>query len=161
MVKKLLNSFDKLIGFFILSKPSSSKVWAFGLAFGASHYCHPSQEAEGLVSGLLKWGSTLFQLQACTLDVAFGGFTLWLFKSRGGGHLWPKIWTLGLAFGGFTQCPQEDSKLYILLSILSTFLSTLNKVRRSNPTAGTRLGRVYFKLVQLDLSCSLITFLVL
>ena len=75
-----------------------------------------------------------------TLGLAFGGFTLWPSKSRGHGSSWPKVWTLGLAFEGFTLCPAEGSTYYILLAIFSSFLSTLNKVWPLNPTA-SRLGR--------------------
>jgi hypothetical protein len=34
-------------------------------------------------------------------------------KERSGMLL--RVWTLGLAFGGFTLCPAEGSKYYILL----------------------------------------------
>jgi hypothetical protein len=37
-----------------------------------------------------------------TLGLAFGGFTLWPSKSRGPGNSWPKNWTLDLTFGSFT-----------------------------------------------------------
>jgi hypothetical protein len=32
------------------------------------------------------------------------------------------LWTLDLAFGGFTLCPGKVSNSYILLAILSSFL---------------------------------------
>jgi hypothetical protein len=50
------------------------------------------------------------------------------------------LWTLGLAFGVFTQGPTEGSNSYILLAISSMFLWTLNKVWPFNPTASW-LGR--------------------
>jgi hypothetical protein len=75
-----------------------------------------------------------------TLGLAFGGFTLWPFKSRGHGSSWPKLWTLGFAFGNFTMCLTKDSNSYVLLTISSPFLWTLNKVWPFNPTA-SRLGR--------------------
>jgi hypothetical protein len=50
------------------------------------------------------------------------------------------LWTLGLAFGGFTLYPAEGSNSYALLAIFSPFLWTLNKVWPFNPTA-SRLGR--------------------
>jgi hypothetical protein len=37
-----------------------------------------------------------------TLSLAFGGFTLWPSKLRGRGRLWPKVWTLDLALSGST-----------------------------------------------------------
>jgi hypothetical protein len=36
---------------------------------------------------------------------------------RGRGSSWPKVWTLGLTFGGFTLYPAEDSNSYILLTM--------------------------------------------
>jgi hypothetical protein len=47
--------------------------------------------------------------------------------------LW--VWTLGLAFGGFTLCPAEGSTYYILLAIFSSILWTLDKIWPLNPTA--------------------------
>jgi hypothetical protein len=58
-----------------------------------------------------------------TLGLAFGGFTLWPSKSRGHGSSWPQVWTSGLAFGGFTLCPAEGSTYYILLAIYFQLIS--------------------------------------
>jgi hypothetical protein len=44
-----------------------------------------------------------------TLSLAFGGFTLWPSKSRGHESSWPHVWTLGLAIEGYTLCPAEGS----------------------------------------------------
>jgi hypothetical protein len=68
-----------------------------------------------------------------TLDLAFGGFTLWPSKLRGRGSSWPKVMTLGLAFGGFTLCATEGSTYYIVLAIFNPFLWPLNKFGHSIP----------------------------
>jgi hypothetical protein len=51
--------------------------------------------------------------------------------------LW--VWTLGLAFGGFTLCLAKGSTYYILLAIFNSFLWTLNKVCPLR--AGSHYGR--------------------
>jgi hypothetical protein len=50
------------------------------------------------------------------------------------------LWTLGLAFGGFTLCPAKGSNSYIRLTICSPYFWTLNKVWPFDPTA-SRPGR--------------------
>ena len=67
--------------------------------------------------------------------LAFGGFTIWPSKLRGRGSSWPKIWTLDLAFGGFTLCTAEGSTYYDLLAFFSPFIWTPNKVWPLNSTA--------------------------
>jgi hypothetical protein len=74
-----------------------------------------------------------------TLGLAFEGFTLWPSKSRDHASSWPKVWTLGLTFGGFTLCLAKSFNSYILLVIFSPLLWTLYKVWPFNPTA-SQLG---------------------
>ena len=50
-----------------------------------------------------------------TLGLA--GFTQWLYESRGRGSSWPKVWTLGLGFGGFRLRQVEGSDPYILFDV--------------------------------------------
>jgi hypothetical protein len=87
---------------------------------------------EGSFGQGIKWDAPL--------GSDFGGFTLWPSKSRDYEVSWPKVWTLGLAFGDFTLCSTKDSNSYIYwLIILNPFLWTLNKVWPFNPTT-SRLG---------------------
>jgi hypothetical protein len=76
---------------------------------------------EGLFRAGNKMGCSLLSLD-------FEGFTLWPSKSQDRGRSWPRVWTLGLAFRGFTLCPAEGLNSYILLAIFSPFLWIVNIV---------------------------------
>jgi hypothetical protein len=61
---------------------------------------------------------------------------------RGCGSSWPKVWTLGLAFGGFTLTyarPKAPLTILYWLCIFSPFLWTLNKDWPLNPMASLYL----------------------
>jgi len=51
-----------------------------------------------------------------------------------------RVWTLDLAFGGFTLQLAKGSNSYILLPIYCSFIWTLNKVWSLNPTT-SQLGQ--------------------
>jgi hypothetical protein len=97
------------VGFFSLNNKSLTRSWPL--------------DWRGYVEQGIKWHAPL------SLD--FAGFTLWLSKSRGRGSSWPKVWTLRLAFEGFTLCLAEGYAYYILLAISAHFSGLSTKFGHS------------------------------
>jgi hypothetical protein len=102
----------KAVGFFSLKILSLTRSWPL--------------DWRGCFEQGIKWHAPLgldFGLDLWRLHTS-----VWPSKLRGRGSSWPKIWTLGLTFGGFTLRVAKSFTYYILLAIFSLFLWTLNKV---------------------------------